>query len=182
MIRTFLLLLLLLIFVNITPKILKICQRLADIKITVNEKGRIMDISKINAAIEGIGYNSAGIQGTSEQDAQKLAQENRISIEEAKSILREAEEKAEENDKIMAQEAALMEQILNQPDEEDEIQIVDDADFDKFLQEESPEQKMQDILSKQQTLQSNNFQNQAKPENIQNIFSQENNPFLKMKF
>ncbi len=141
-----------------------------------------MDISKINAALEGIGYNPAGIKGTGEQDVQKFAQENGISVDEAKSILREAEEKAEENDKIMAQEATLMSQVLNRPDEEEEIQIVDDADFDKFLKEESPEQKMQDIFSKQQILQNNNAQNQAKPQNIQNIFAQENNPFLKMKF
>ena len=141
-----------------------------------------MDISKISAAIEGIGYNPAGISGTNEEDIQKFAEKNGISVEEAKSVLKEAEEKAEENDKIMAQEAALMSQILNQSDEEEEIQIVDDADFDKFLKEESPEQKIQDIFSKQQFVQNNNAQNQTKPQNIQNIFAQENNPFLKMKF
>ena len=141
-----------------------------------------MDISKISAAIEGIGYNPAGISGTNDEDIQKFAQKNGISVEEAKSVLKEAEEKAEENDKIIAQEAALMSQMLNQPDEEEEIQIVDDADFDKFLKEESPEQKMQEIFSKQQILQNNNSQNQIKPENIQNIFAQKDNPFLKMKF
>ncbi len=141
-----------------------------------------MDISKINAAIQDIGYNPAGIQSTNEQDAQKFAEKNGISLEEAKSILKEATEKAEENEKIMAQESALMEQILNRPDEEDEIQIVDDADFDKFLQEETPEQKMQDIFNKQQFLKQDNQQSSPKAENIQNIFAQENNPFLKKTF
>ena len=142
-----------------------------------------MDISKIGAAIEQIGYSASGVQGISEQDAQKLAQRNGISLEEAKGILKEAQEKAQENDKIAMQEAALMAEILNSPDEEEEIQVIDDFDFDNFLKEESPEQKMQNIFNQQQFLKHDNSQNQQNEDKTAtNVFAQGENPFLKMKW
>lgn len=139
-----------------------------------------MDISKISAAIEQIGYNPYGLQGTNQEEIEKFAQKNGISIEEAKNILSEAEEKAEENNKIASQEAALMAELLNTPDEEEEIQIIDDFDFDNFLNEENPEQKIQNIFAQQQFLKQDNTQNQNNSGN--NPFSQEDNPFLKMKW
>jgi len=133
-----------------------------------------MEIGKINNALEQMGYNPFAVGGgTSNEDAQKLAEKNGISIEEAQNILKEAEEKAEENDRIMSQQAALMAELLNDQDEE-EIEIVDDIDFDNFLKEESPEQKMQALLQQQLFANSNNSQDTFNRNN------QEDNPFLKM--
>ena len=84
-----------------------------------------MDISKINSAISQAGYNPFAIGGVGEQDAQKLAEQNNISIEEAKQVLKEAEEKVDKNDKLQ-QEASAMLEMLNTQDEE-EIIIIDDA-------------------------------------------------------
>ena len=103
-----------------------------------------MDISKINLAISQAGYNPFNISGVGEQDAQKLAEQNNISIEEAKQVLKEAEEKVNKSDKLQ-QEASSMLEMLNSQDEE-ELIVIDDIDFDNFLNENSPEQKMQDLL------------------------------------
>lgn len=138
-----------------------------------------MDISKINSAISQAGYNPFAIGGVGEQDAQKLAEQNNISIEEAKQVLKEAEEKVDKNDKLQ-QEASAMLEMLNTQDEE-EIIIIDDADFDNFLNENSPEQQMQDLL-KQNVFA--NKQNNSNSENNQNknMFSEDNNPFLKLSW
>ena len=137
-----------------------------------------MDVSKINFAISQSGYNPFSISGTGDEDAQKLAEQNNISIEEAKKVLKEAEEKVEKNDQ-MTKEASAMLEMLNTQDEEEEIIIVDDADFDNFLNENTAEEQMQDMLNKQ--LFANNNKNDKNKEN-NNIFSQENNPFLKMSW
>ena len=142
-----------------------------------------MDISKIGAAIEQLGYNPFGVQGQGEQDAQKLAQQNGISVQEAKEILKEAEQKVQENDKMSAQVSEMMLDLLNQSDEEEEIVIIDDFDFDNFLNEESPEQKMQNIINQQQFAKQDNTQSQQNQGNAaNNLFAQNENPFLKMKW
>ena len=137
-----------------------------------------MEIGKINAAIEQAGYNPFGISGTSEQDAQKLAEKNGISVEEAKKILQEAQQSAEENDKLSAQQSAMLD-ILNSRDEE-ELVVLEDADFDDFLNQRDSEQQMQDLLNKNQFAAQNSL-SQNESNNGQNFFAQDNNPFLKMK-
>ena len=138
-----------------------------------------MDISKINSAISQAGYNPFSISGVGEQDAQKLAEQNNISIEEAKQVLKEAEEKVDKNDKLKQETSAMLE-MLNSQDEE-EIIIIDDADFDNFLNENSPEQQMQDLLKQNMFA---NKQNNSNEENNQNknIFGEDNNPFLKLSW
>jgi len=138
-----------------------------------------MDISKINLAISQTGYNPFSISGVGEEDAQKLAEQNNISVEEAKQVLKEAEEKVDKQDKLK-QEASAMLEMLNSQDEE-EIIIIDDVDFDNFLNQNSPEQQMQDLL--QQNMFANN-QNNSKNEDNQNknVFNAENNPFLKLSW
>lgn len=132
-----------------------------------------MDISRISAAIGSLGYDAASLKGTQEQDIQKFAQENGISVSEARSVLQKAEQKTQENEQMFAQQSAMLD-YLGQ-DEEEEIQIVDDADFDNFLNEQSPEQQMQSIFAQQSTAQQDTNSNQQG-------FSQGDNPFLKMKW
>ena len=132
-----------------------------------------MDISKISAAIGSLGYDAGSLKGTQEQDIQKFAQENGVSVSEARAILQEAEQKTQENEQMLAQQSAMLD-YLGQDDEE-EIQIVDDADFDNFLNEQSPEQQMQTIFAQQSNAQQDTNSNQQG-------FSQEDNPFLKMKW
>ncbi len=139
-----------------------------------------MDISKLSSAIAQSGYNPFGISSTGDMDAQKLAQQNGISVEEAKGILKEAEHKVEENEQLQAETAAMLD-MLNSQDEE-EIIITDDVDFDNFLNEESPEQKMQEILSQQMFAQKDNSQGQQDAQSSQNFFATGENPFLKMNF
>lgn len=137
-----------------------------------------MEIGKINAAIERSGYNPFGVSGTSDQDAQKLAEKNGISVEEAKNILQEAEKTAQENDKMSAQQSAMLE-MLNTQDEE-ELVVIDDADFDNFLNQQEPEQQMQNLLNKNQFATQNDLSQNAQTGG-QSMFGQDNNPFLKMK-
>lgn len=132
-----------------------------------------MDISRISSAIDQLGYDAGSLKGTQEQDIQKFAQENGISVSEAKSILQQAEQKTQENEQMFAQQSAMLD-YLGQ-DEEEEIIVVDDADFDSFLNEQSPEQQMQNIFAQQSTAKQNNNTNQQN-------FSQGENPFLKMKW
>ena len=136
-----------------------------------------MDIGKINSAIEQAGYNPFGISGTNEQDAMKLAQENGISVEEAKNILQEAQKRAEENDKMAMQQSAMLD-VLNAQDEE-ELIAIDDADFDNFLNNIDSESQMHDMLNQQQFSQSSN--NLSNRNTQQNFFAQQENPFTKMK-
>ena len=134
-----------------------------------------MEVNKISSAIEQAGLNPFGVSGTGDNDAMKLAQQNGISVEEAKSILQEAEKRAQENDKMMAQQSAMLD-VLNSQDEEELVEF-DDADFDNFLNEQSPEQQMQDMMNRFQF----SAQDNMGQSNQQNFFSQGNNPFLKMK-
>ena len=141
----------------------------------------VMDIGKINSAIQQAGYNPFAVSGTGEEDAMKLAQKNGISVEEAQEILKEAEKQAEENDKMAAQQSAMLE-VLNTQDEE-ELVVLDDADFDNFLNNKDAENQMHDMLNQQQFVQPNNqsegLNNSA---NNQNLFAQDDNPFTKMRF
>ena len=130
-----------------------------------------MEIDKISSAIAQAGYNPFGISGTSEFDAMKLAQENGISVEEAKEVLKEAEEKAKQPDLLSQADAGMLD-MLNAQDEE-ELVAFDDKEFDDFLSQVSPESQMQDMLSRQQ------FASQDNTVNTQNMFAQGNNPFLK---
>ena len=118
----------------------------ADKNINDISKGTDMDISKISAAIEQIGYNAGNLRGiTRDEDIQRFAQENGISVSQAKSILQEAEQKAQEIEQISQQNAIL--DVISQQDDEEEIFIVNDADFDNFLNQQSPEQQMQNIFN-----------------------------------
>ena len=119
-----------------------------------------MEISKINETIKNMGYNPFGITSTGSQDAQKLAEVNNISVEEAQAILKEAEQ----------QTSAMLDMLSSQ--DEEEIVDFDDADFDNFLKQSTSDEQMQDIFSKQQVAKTDNNKSQ-------NIFSQKDNPFLK---
>ena len=101
----------------------------------------------------------------------KLAQENGITVEEAKEVLKEAEEKAKQLD-LQFQDNTNVLDVLNAQDEE-ELVAFDDKEFDDFLSQTSAESQMQNMLNMQQ------FASQDNTVNTQNMFAQENNPFLK---
>ena len=122
-----------------------------------------MEISKIAETIKNMGYDPYGISSTGSQDAQKLAQTNGITVEEAQAILKEAE-----------QQTSAMLDLLSSQDEEEIVEF-DDADFDNFLNQTSSEEQMQNIFSKQQVAKTDNEKSQTNG----NIFSQNDNPFLK---
>ena len=130
-----------------------------------------MEVDKISSMIQQAGYNPLGVSGTSDQDAMKLAQENGITVEEAKEVLKEAEEKAKQLD-LQFQDNTNVLDVLNAQDEE-ELVAFDDKEFDDFLSQTSAESQMQNMLNMQQ------FASQDNTVNTQNMFAQENNPFLK---
>ena len=130
-----------------------------------------MEVDKISSMIQQTGYNPFGVSGTSEQDAMKLAQENGITVEEAKEVLKEAEEKAKQLDFLFQDNTNVLD-VLNAQDEE-ELVAFDDKEFDDFLSQTSAESQMQNMLNMQQ------FTSQNNTVNAQNMFAQGNNPFLK---
>ena len=130
-----------------------------------------MEVDRISSMIQQAGYNPFGVSGTSDQDAMKLAQENGITVEEAKEVLKEAEEKAKQLD-LQFQDNTNVLDVLNAQDEE-ELVAFDDKEFDDFLSQTSAESQMQNMLNMQQ------FTSQNNTVNAQNMFAQGNNPFLK---
>lgn len=151
---------------------------------TQNTEDFVMDIGKINSAIQSQGYNPFSVSGNRDQDAQDFALKNNVSVEEAKQILQEAEKKAQEEERLKAQQSAML-GVLNTQDEE-ELVSFDDAEFDDFLNNIDAETQMQNTLNQQQFARQDNSQlqgqNQGNENSSQNAFVQGENPFTKLRF